>query len=158
MSLLNVPGVRLTVIASASPPACCLILLISAWETVLSTVRSTRLVLLSTAQAVPGTSAFSTEPLTLLSSAELKVVGVSAAFALGTTIAAAARSPVDTAISRVRLETPLRGVVRLILTSRSSTKEVGGPRGVVGPVRRSQGARCPDSEHAVPLTSAVGEY
>src|SRR5690606_41673635 len=74
MSLLKVPGVRLMVIASASLPACCLILLISAWETVLSTVTTTRLVLLSTAQAVPGTSAFSTELLTLLSSAELKVV------------------------------------------------------------------------------------
>ncbi len=127
MSLLNVPGVRLMVSAPASSPACRLILSISAWETVLSTVTSTRLDLLSTAQAVPGMSAFSTDPLTLLSSAELKVVGVSAAFALGTTIAAAATRPVDTAISRVRLETPLRGLVRLILTCRSSTKEVGGP-------------------------------
>jgi hypothetical protein len=40
---------------------------------------------------------------------------------------------VETAISRVRLEMPLRGVVRLILTFRSSTKEVGGRRGVSGP-------------------------
>ncbi|GHB53377.1 hypothetical protein GCM10010377_50530 [Streptomyces viridiviolaceus] len=100
----------------------------------LSTVTSTRPVLLSTAQAVPGTSAFSTEPLALLSSALLKVVGVSDAFALGTAIAAAATSPVDTAISRVRLVMPLRGVVRLILTFRSSTGEVGGPFvGLVGP-------------------------
>ncbi|GGQ30883.1 hypothetical protein GCM10010233_55350 [Streptomyces pseudogriseolus] len=104
----------------------------------LSTVTTTRLVLLSTAQAVPGTSAFSTELLALLSAEELKVVGVSAAFALGIAIAAAATRPVETAISRVRLEMPLWGVVRLILTFRSSTKEVGGPRGVAGPVRRSQ--------------------
>ncbi|GHF15361.1 hypothetical protein GCM10018772_45530 [Streptomyces fumanus] len=83
-------------------------------------------VLLSTAQAVPGTSAFSTELLTLLSSAELKVLGVSDAFALGTAIAAAATRPVDTASNRVRLVIPLRGVVRLILTFRSSTGEVGG--------------------------------
>ncbi len=109
MSLVNLPGVRLTVIASAFSPACCLILLISAWETVLSTVTTTRLVLLSTAQAVPGTSAFSTELLALLSAEELKVVGVSAAFALGIAIAAAATRPVETAISRVRLEMPLWG-------------------------------------------------
>lgn len=109
MSLLNLPGVRLIVSASALAPACCLIFAISAWVTVLSTVTRTRSVLLSTAQAVPGTSAFSIEPLALLSSAALKVVGVSDAFALGIAIAAAATRPVETAISRVRLVMPLRG-------------------------------------------------
>ncbi len=133
MYFWNLPGVCLMVRASALLPACCRILAISALETVLSTVTTTRLVLLSTAQAVPGTSALSTEPLALFSSVELKVVGVSAAFALGIAMAAAATRPVDTAISRVRLAMPLRGVVRLILTFRSSTWEVGGPRGVSGP-------------------------
>ncbi len=90
-------------------PASFLIFAISAWETVLSIVTSTFPVLLSTAQAVPGTSASSTAPLALLSSAALKVAGVSVAFALGIAIAAAATMPVDTAISRVRLVMPLRG-------------------------------------------------
>lgn len=58
--------------ASALLPACCLILAISALETVLSTVTTTRLVLLSTAQAVPGTSALRTESFALLSWAVLK--------------------------------------------------------------------------------------
>ncbi|GGQ32531.1 hypothetical protein GCM10010279_46290 [Streptomyces mutabilis] len=89
--------------------------------------------MLSTAQAVPGTSASSTAPLALFSSAALKAAGVSEAFALGIAIAAAATMPVDTAISRVRLVMPLRGVVRLILTFRSSTKEVGGPLVGSGP-------------------------
>ncbi|GAA4045616.1 hypothetical protein GCM10022233_13990 [Streptomyces shaanxiensis] len=96
-----------------------MIFAISAWETVESTVTVTRLVLLSTAQAVPGMSAFSTEPLALLSSAALKVVEESAAVALGIANAAAATRPEETAISRVRLVMPLRGVVRLILTFRS---------------------------------------
>lgn len=109
MNLLNLPAVRLIVSASALVPACSLIFAISAWETVESTVTVTRLVLLSTAQAVPGMSAFSTEPPALLSWAALKVTGVSAAVALGIAIAAAATRPVDTAISRVRLVMPLRG-------------------------------------------------
>lgn len=134
MSLLNLPGVRLIVSASALSPACSLIFAISAWETVLSTVSSTRPDLLSTAQAVPGTSAWSTALPALLSSAALKVAGAGAAFALGIATAAAATRPVETAISRVRLVMPLRGVVRLILTFRSSTGEVGGPsRGGGGP-------------------------
>src|SRR3954454_12293598 len=156
ISLLNLPGVRLIVSASALLPACSLILAISACETVLSAVTTTRLVLLSTAQAVPGMSALSTELLALLSSAVLN--GVAAvAFALGTAMAAAATRPVVPAISRVRLAMPLRGVVRLILTFRSLPGEVGGPRGV-GAREAQSAVRRPDFEHAVPLTSAEGEY
>jgi hypothetical protein len=60
--------------------------------------------------------------LTLLSWVELKV-WTSDAFALGIANAAAATSPVDTAISRLRLAMPLRGVVRLILTFHSSKRK-----------------------------------
>ncbi|GAA3778354.1 hypothetical protein GCM10022403_011330 [Streptomyces coacervatus] len=95
----------------------------------LSTVTTTRLVLLSTAQAVPGTFALSTEALALFSWAVLKGVAVDA-FALGTAIAAAATRPVVTAISRVRLAIPLRGVVRLILTFVPPKGKSVGPRGV----------------------------
>ncbi len=119
----------LIVIASAVLPACDLIFAISAWETVLSTVTTTRFVLLSTAQAVPGTSAFRTDELAADSWVALNV-GESLALAVGTANAAAATNPVATAISLVRLAIPLRGVVRLILTFRSLLGEVGGPRGV----------------------------
>ena len=101
------------------PPASFLIFAISAFETVLSTVTTTRLVLASTAHAVPATSDFRTDCLALLSWVALKV-WASDAFALGTANAAAATSPVVTAISRLRLDMPPRGVVRLILTFRSS--------------------------------------
>src|SRR5690242_7974413 len=132
ISGLNWPEVCLMVSAPALLPASRLILAISALETVLSTVTRTRLVLLSTAQAVPGTSALSTEASALLSALALKV-GDSDAFALGTAIAAAATRPVVTAISRVRLEMPLRGVVRLILTFVPPKGKSGGPRGVGAP-------------------------
>lgn len=65
-----------------------------------------------------------------MSWALLKVAAVSDAFALGTANAAAATRVEPMAISRVRLDMPLREVVRLILTFRSSMGEVGGPRGV----------------------------
>src|SRR6266545_6170965 len=129
ISFLNLPGVCLMVRAAALPPASCLIFAISALETVLSTVTTTRFVLASTAQAVPATSDLSTDLLTVLSCVALNIC-TSDAFALGMANEAAATSPVATAISRVRLVMPLRGVVRLILTCRSSTWEVGGPRGV----------------------------
>ncbi|GAB7107371.1 hypothetical protein JCM4814A_56850 [Streptomyces phaeofaciens JCM 4814] len=74
-------------------------------------------------------SASSTALPALLSWAALNV-GVSAAFAWGMATAAAATSPVVTAISRLRLVIPLVGVVRLILTCRSLPGDVGGPRGV----------------------------
>lgn len=90
------------------PPACSLIFAISAFETVLSTVTTTRFVLASTAQAVPATSDLRTDSLALLSWLELNV-WASDAFALGTANAAAATSPVVTAISRLRLAMPLRG-------------------------------------------------
>lgn len=101
------------------PPASFLISAISAAETVLSTVTTTRFVLASTTQAVPAMSDLSTDLFTELSWVVLKV-WTSAALALGTVIAAAATSPALTAISRVRLAMPLRGVVRLILTCHSS--------------------------------------
>src|SRR3954447_19822338 len=129
ISLLNLPAVCLMVRAPELVPACRLILAISAEDTVLSTVTTTRLLLVSTAQAVPGMFALSTELLAVLSWAALKV-WPSLALAVGTANAAAATKPVATAISRVRLAMGLRGVLRLILTFRSLPGEVGGPRGV----------------------------
>jgi hypothetical protein len=85
--------------------------------------------LLSTAQAVPGTSALSTDELAVESWVALNVCA-SLALAVGTANAAAATNPVATAISLVRLAIPLRGVVRLILTFRSLLGEFRGPRGV----------------------------
>lgn len=108
ISFLNLPGVCLIVMAAALPPASFLIFAISALETVLSTVTTTRFVLASTAQAVPAMSDLSTDLFTVLSWVALNV-WASDAFAVGTENAAAARSPVVTAISRVRLAIPLRG-------------------------------------------------
>ncbi|GAA5076680.1 hypothetical protein GCM10023336_67100 [Streptomyces similanensis] len=73
---------------------------------------------------------------------------MSDAFALGTANAAAATSPAAMATTRVCLVMP-RGAVRLILTFRASTKEVGGPRGVgareaqPGAVARMPDVVCP---------------
>jgi hypothetical protein len=64
-------------------------------------------------------SDLSTDLFTVLSWVALNV-WASDAFALGTANAAAATSPVVTAISRLRLAVPPRGVVRLILTFHSS--------------------------------------
>ncbi|BCM65889.1 hypothetical protein EASAB2608_01223 [Streptomyces sp. EAS-AB2608] len=75
-------------------------------------------------------------------------VWASLAFAVGAANAAAARKPVATAVSRVRLAVPARGVVRLILTFRSLQGKSGARVGS-GPVRRSQGLR-PEFEYACP--------
>ncbi len=66
ISFLNLPGVCLIVMAAALPPASFLIFAISALETVLSTVTTTRFVLALTAQAVPAMSDLSTDLFTVL--------------------------------------------------------------------------------------------
>lgn len=108
-SFLKVPAVRSILSAPAVSPASFWILLISACETVLSTVTTTCLVLASTAHAVPATSAERTASRVCVSSAALNVFAVSDALAEGIAKAATARRPEPTAISRVDLALPLRG-------------------------------------------------
>src|ERR1044072_368648 len=115
MSLLKVPGGGLIFGAPEVPPDYRLILAISAAETVLSTVTTRRFAFASTAQAVPGTSERRIESAAWLSWVALYVVA-SPAWAAGMASAAAATRPEERAIMRVRLVTPLRGVVRVILT------------------------------------------
>lgn len=107
-SLLNVPDVRSIRRAPALAPADSLICLISAWETVLSTVTLRVLVAGSTFQAVPAMSAPSTASLAAVSWLALNVPVV-LAWALGTARAATATRPAAIATALLRLAMPLRG-------------------------------------------------
>ncbi len=118
MSLRKVPAVRSMRTAPALPPAACSILAISACETVLSAVTTSSLAALSTRQAVPATSAVRTALPAAESWVALYALSGAGfcALAVGMATAPMATSPDATAISRVRLATPLRGVVRSFLT------------------------------------------
>lgn len=127
MNLRKVPAIRSMRTASALLPAARSTLAISAWETVRSAVTTRVWLLLSTRQAVPATSAPRIAWPTAVSWVALNVLAGagSCALAVGMAMAPTATSPDATAISRVRLATPLRG-----WCARSSLIP---PRGIGGP-------------------------